>query len=111
MILCDPPLEDKKDSENLPGIPSEWNEALAGLWSTITDAGQLRAHEVEEAIWLQVLALGRKVLGTFFDQSGDGDVGETLEGPGGRMLRRLPKLRSRAYRSISLVGSDPLSLV
>jgi hypothetical protein len=102
MILCDPPLEDKKDSENLPGIPSEWSEALVGLWSTIIDAAQrgLGAHEVEKAIWLQALAMSRTVLGTFFDQSGDGDVGETLEGPDGRTLRRLPKLRSRTYQSI-----------
>lgn len=102
MILCDPPNEGKKDSELSPEIPIVWKEVLGSLWGDVLDATQqgLGAHQVEAMIWRQVIALGREVLGTFFEQSGDGDVGETVQGADGKALRRLPKLHPRAYQSI-----------
>jgi len=102
MILCDQPTESKRDREDPPKSPTEWNRAVDGLWACVVDSAQegLAAHQVEAKIWLQVLALGREVLSAFFDQVGDGDLGETLEGADGPKLRRLPKLHPRPYQSI-----------
>jgi hypothetical protein len=58
------------------------------------------AHEVEEEIWRRVLAMGREALSLFFKQVGDGDMGEEVELPDGRSVRRLTQLHSRSYQSI-----------
>ncbi len=58
------------------------------------------AHEVEKGVWQRVLAMGRQATGQFFQMQGDGDVGETVEMPGGEELRRLPEPHRRMYRSI-----------
>ncbi len=53
------------------------------------------AHEVEKGVWQRVLAMGRQVTGQFLRMQGDGDVGETIEMPDGRELRRLPEPHRR----------------
>jgi hypothetical protein len=58
------------------------------------------AHEVERRVWTDLLALGRQLLGEFFRLAGDGDLGETVELPDGRVFNRLDDLHPRTYRSI-----------
>ena len=48
------------------------------------------AHEVEQGIWRQVLAIGRETMGLFFQLVGDGDMGEEVALPDGRSVVRLP---------------------
>lgn len=57
-------------------------------------------HEVEKAIWQQVLLIGRQALGQFFTLLGTGDMGETITLPDGRSCHRLEKLHERRYVSI-----------
>jgi hypothetical protein len=63
-------------------------------------------HQVEEALFRQLLAMGRSLLQAFLALSGDGDAGPTLTLPGDRPAdppRALPRLdgpRSRPYLSI-----------
>ena len=58
------------------------------------------AHEVEKGVWQRILAMGRQATGHFLQMQGDGDVGETLEMPDGKELRRLPEPHGRTYHSI-----------
>lgn len=58
------------------------------------------AHEVEGRLWTDLLGLGRRLLGEFFRLAGNGDVGETIELPEGRLLNRLPQLHARVYHSV-----------
>jgi hypothetical protein len=58
------------------------------------------AHEVEKGVWTRVLAIGREAMGHFFEMQGDGDVGESIEVPDGRELKRLPEPHRRTYQSI-----------
>jgi hypothetical protein len=58
------------------------------------------AHEVERGIWQRILAMGRQATGQFLQMQGDGDVGETVEMPDGKALRRLPEPHRRTYHSI-----------
>ena len=58
------------------------------------------AHEAEKDIWRRVLAMGRQAFGQFLAMQGDGDVGETVETPDGKEVRRLTKPHRRMYRSI-----------
>jgi hypothetical protein len=60
----------------------------------------LPAHEVERALWTRVLALGRQALGLFFQFQGSGDLGDALELPDGRTVRRLEPGHDREYRSV-----------
>jgi hypothetical protein len=57
-------------------------------------------HEVERAVWRQVLAIGRLALGHFFDGLGDGDQGESLRLPDGSQPQRLPEPHDRRYVSV-----------
>ncbi len=59
MILCDPPIEGKKDSELTPAIPIVWQEVLGSLRGNVLDTTQQRlgAHQVEAMIWRQVITL------------------------------------------------------
>ncbi len=102
MIVRQPSPESKQDSKDHPVIPSTWSESLHGLRASMVDAAEngLPVHEVEQEIWSQMLALGHKILESFFEQSGTGDLGEHFELPDGRTLRRLPGLYSRPYQSI-----------
>lgn len=58
------------------------------------------AHVVERGVWQRVLAMGRQATGLFLRMQGDGDVGETVEMPGGQELQRLPEPHRRTYHSI-----------
>jgi hypothetical protein len=58
------------------------------------------AHEVEKGVWQRVLAMGRQATGQFLRMQGDGDVGDTVEMPDGKELRRLPEPHRRTYQSI-----------
>jgi hypothetical protein len=57
-------------------------------------------HEVERAVWDQVLRIGRQALQLFFTLHGSGDQGPTVHLPDGRTLDRLPELHARPYVSI-----------
>ena len=74
-------------------------ESMAGFVQQAVVAGTA-AHEVEREVWKRVLAMGRQATGHFFQMQGDGDVGETIEMPDGRELRRLDEPHRRTYRSI-----------
>jgi hypothetical protein len=81
-------------------------QELTGMADNLADFVQqavvagTAAHEVEREVWKRVLAMGRQATGHFFQMQGDGDVGETIEMPDGRELRRLDEPHRRTYRSI-----------
>jgi hypothetical protein len=60
----------------------------------------LPAHQVEQALWTRVLAIGCQALGLFFRLQGTGDLGETLDLPEGQTVRRLEHTHARDYRSV-----------
>jgi hypothetical protein len=57
-------------------------------------------HDVERALWEQILRIGRLSLQQFFTLVGSGDVGDTLTLPDGQVQQRLPELHERRYVSI-----------
>ncbi len=57
-------------------------------------------HEVELAVWRQVLALGNKMLGEFFALLGTGNLGPTVTLPDGQTCQRLEEQHPRRYVSI-----------
>ncbi|MDJ0892637.1 MAG: ISKra4 family transposase [Gammaproteobacteria bacterium] len=57
-------------------------------------------HEVEQALWEQLLKFGHEALDLYFSLQGTGDQGEVLTLPDGRRVRRLPGIYPRPYRSI-----------
>jgi len=57
-------------------------------------------HEVEEQLWQRVLALGLTLLKAYVARQGEGDLGATVEVPGGRTLRRLEGSHRRRYVSV-----------
>jgi hypothetical protein len=69
---------------------------MVGYVEQAFQAGQA-VHEVEKALWAQVLALGRHALGMFFRLCGDGDEGERVSLADGQPLRRLEALHPRDY--------------
>jgi hypothetical protein len=75
---------------------------LQEMRTTVRDAAQngTAIHEVERAVWQQVLALGREVLGEFLALLGTGDLGESITLPDGRVCQRLDDLHARRYQSI-----------
>jgi hypothetical protein len=58
------------------------------------------AHEVEERIWQSMLSFGHETLKLFFNLCGDGDVGEDVKLPDGRLVQRLKEPHGREYQSI-----------
>lgn len=58
------------------------------------------AHQVEEDILRKVLQMGRLAMERFLAFQGDGDLGEQVELPDGRQLKRLEDLHTRSYLSI-----------
>jgi hypothetical protein len=57
-------------------------------------------HEVELAVWQQVLKLGYTLLGQFLTLLGKGDLGESVTLPDGRVCQRLDDLHARRYVSV-----------
>jgi hypothetical protein len=57
-------------------------------------------HEVERAVWQQVLQIGRTLLSEFLALLGSGDLGASITLPDGRVCQRLDELHSRRYVSI-----------
>jgi hypothetical protein len=57
-------------------------------------------HEVERAVWKQVLHLGHLLLKRFFALLGTGDLGERVTLPDGRVCERLEASHPRQYTSI-----------
>lgn len=63
-------------------------------------------HQVEEALFRQLLIMGHSLLGAFVAAAGEGDVGPTLTVPGEnpsdppQVLPRLDQRRSRPYLSV-----------
>jgi hypothetical protein len=94
------------------------DHALNLFWTTVE---QLRAaadrrqpiHDVEEAVFRQLLVMGHSLLRAFVAASGDGDVGPTLALAGQspsqlpQVLPRLDERRSRPY--LSIFGEIPIT--
>jgi hypothetical protein len=80
----------------------ELQQALADLRAFVHQAAHdgTAVHEVERAVWDQVLRIGRQALQLFFTLHGSGDQGPTVHLPDGRDLDRLPEPHSRPYVSI-----------
>ena len=57
-------------------------------------------HQVEEQTLRLVLEMGRATLQILFDVLGPGNVGETVQLPEGRTVRRLEETHSREYTSV-----------
>lgn len=95
-----------KGSESLDGLPSRLARDLVQksleLGRFVESAARegTAAHDVEQGIWRQVLAIGRETMGLFFQLVGDGDMGKEVTLPDGRSVKRLPKPHSRPYQSI-----------
>lgn len=76
-------------------------EVLNELETYVHDAHRrgLPAHEVERAVWWEVLRIGYHCLRQFFVLHGSGDMGETVT-VNGQEYRRLDDLHARSYVSI-----------
>jgi hypothetical protein len=72
---------------------------LVGYVEQCVQAGRA-VHEVEKALWDQVLALGRQALGMFFRLCGNGDEGEQVALADGQRWRRLEARHARDYQSV-----------
>lgn len=57
-------------------------------------------HEVEQGLWDRILKMGWEAMQLFFSAQGNGDEGEHLTTPDGRILKRLDRLHVRSYLSI-----------
>jgi hypothetical protein len=75
---------------------------LQEMRTTVRDAARngTAIHEVERAVWQQVLELGHTVLGEFLALLGNGDMGDSVTLPDGRVCQRLDDLHARRYLSI-----------
>jgi hypothetical protein len=58
------------------------------------------AHEVERALFQQLLQLGYLLFGSFLTLVGPGDIGETATLDDGRTVRRLDKLHARGLLTV-----------
>ena len=84
------------------------DQALNQFWTLVEGVRaaadqQHPIHQVEEAVFRQLLLMGRSLLRAFLASSGEGDVGPGLSLPGERpsdpirVLPRLDERRSRPY--------------
>ena len=80
----------------------ELAEMAEGLTTFVRQAvaDGTNAHVAEKEILQRILAMGRQAMGQFLRMQGEGDVGETIEMPDGKTLRRLDEPHRRTYRSI-----------
>lgn len=75
---------------------------LEEMRTTVREAAQngTPIHEVERAVWQQVLKMGYTVVGEFLGLLGTGDLGESITLPDSRECQRLDDLHRRRYTSI-----------
>ena len=66
-------------------------------------------HEMEKAVWEQLLRVGREALAQILRLLGNGEMGETVTLPDGRCCQRLEKEHTRRY--VSVFGEFVLSRV
>jgi hypothetical protein len=59
-----------------------------------------RIDLVERTLFSSLLDLGHKIVEVFIQNSGDGDIGETIETTEGMTLQRSPEKQARRYQSI-----------
>jgi hypothetical protein len=57
-------------------------------------------HDVERALWKELLRLGHEAMAQFFALVGNGDQGDTVTLPDGHTCQRLPETHVRSYVSI-----------
>jgi hypothetical protein len=77
-------------------------ERFVQLQNYVRRAAQdgLPIHEVELALWQQLLQTGHEALGLFLQLQGNGDLGETVTLPTGQQCQRLEEPHERRYVSI-----------
>lgn len=88
--------------EALSAKTEELNSYVDRLSTLVSQAVQEHTpvHEVEEQTLRVVLELGRATLQMLFDVLGPGDVGESVQLPDGRTIRRLDEMHARPYLSV-----------
>jgi hypothetical protein len=79
-------------------LSSVYEDLKDTVWRAARQSQPL--HEVEKAVWQQLLRLGREALAQVFALLGNGDMGETVELPDGRCCQRLEQEHTRRYLSI-----------
>jgi hypothetical protein len=84
-----------------------YEDLKATVWRAVQENQPL--HEVEKAVWEQLLRLGRQALTQVFALLGNGDRGATVELPDGRCCQRLEAEHARRY--VSIFGEFVLSRV
>jgi hypothetical protein len=93
MSMTQQPLPLKTDS-----LQHQFDQLVALVGAAVQNHEPL--HKLERDIWTRLLQLGHQLLAQVFEQSGTGDVGESLRLPDGRDVHRLPDLHERRYVSI-----------
>lgn len=58
------------------------------------------AEVFEREAWPMMLLIGHEAMREFLRMQGTGDVGESVSLPDGRVLKRLPESRTRAYQTV-----------
>lgn len=91
-------MDQAKENFNVNQLHEQVKQLTAHVEASVHQGTAV--HEVEQAVWSRVLAMGRQAMGLFFGLSGDGDQGEEVELPGGRVVRRLAEPHSRPYQSV-----------
>jgi hypothetical protein len=81
------------------------DDIFADLKASIATAAQegQAAHEVELALWRELLHLGHELFGRFLSLVGNGDMGETVTLPNGRTCQRLQEPHRR--RLVTVFGA------
>jgi hypothetical protein len=98
-------------AHSLDAIKQQMHELTDRLDTLVLQAARdgQPIHEVERAIWQQVLQLGKHYLMHFLALQGDGDLGATIPAPEGGDWRRLAQRHERRY--VSIFGVFELSRV
>src|ERR1700739_2686510 len=96
------PETDVLETENLSSVSEDMKDTV---FRAVRENQPI--HEVEKAIWEQLLRLGREALSQVFHLLGNGDMGEAVELPDGRWCQRLAQEHARRY--VSIFGEFVLS--
>jgi hypothetical protein len=86
------------DVLNTEDLSAVFGELKTVLFRAVRDGQPI--HEVEKAVWEQVLLIGRQLLTRLFALLGEGDMGETVTLPTGQECQRLEGTHERRYVSI-----------